>query len=128
MAKQQTIIAHFPSSTKAEAARKALSAIGLTDVHIRRNSRFGVTQDDNIDSAIASAETLTGLTLFSANTPNDGLTASSRVLMGADPSVSGFSMGGDGLAGGHAFTVVAFVPKSKVDDAVTIIKQNDGEV
>lgn len=125
MAKERTIIAHFPSSTKAEAARQSLSEVDLPDVHIRRNSRFGVTQNTSMNG---NAETLTGLTLFSANVHNDGLTASSRVLMGADPSVSGSSIGGDGLAGGHAFTVVAYVPEDRVTEAVNILKQHDGEV
>ncbi|MEG6586092.1 hypothetical protein [Dendrosporobacter sp. 1207_IL3150] len=128
MPNERTIIAHFPSSTKADAARKTLAEKGLQDVHIRRNTRFGVTQDEHRDSAISSAETLTGLTIFSANLPNDATNASERVLMGADPSVSGFSIGGDGLAGGHAFTVVAFVPEEREEEVVAVLKQNDGEV
>ncbi|VBB06819.1 Hypothetical protein LUCI_2056 [Lucifera butyrica] len=127
MANEHTIIAHFPSSTKAAAAKQALAAAGLTDAQVRRNSRFGVTQDENQDDPVAQAETLTGLTLFSANNPNDA-NASTRVLMGADPSVSGFSMEGYGLAGGRAFTLVTFVPEERMDEAVTILKQNGGEV
>lgn len=127
MPKEQTIISTFPSMTKAEAAKTALANAGLTDSSIKRSSRYGVSTDDEMDSAISSAETLTGLTLFSANTSKESKTVE-RVLMGADPSVSGFSMSGNPLAGGHAFTLVVFAPPNRVDEAVTIIKQNGGEV
>jgi len=122
---EKTIIAHFPSSTKAQAAANALAAIGLTDNYIRRNSRYGLSFDDDRNDAIAgAAETLTGLTLFSTNSPNDENEAA-RVLMGADPSVSGLSTG-DGLAGGAAFTLISFVPEEKVEEAVQLIKTNGG--
>ena len=126
MPKEKTIIAYFPSSTKAESALQALSAIGVTDVHIKRTSRYRVTFNPNIDSPLSTAQTLTGLTLFSQNTSNDE-NNSARVLMGADPSVSGFSRSGNDLAGGHAFSIIAFAPKDKVDQVVAILKENDGE-
>jgi hypothetical protein len=126
MPTEKTIIAYFPSSTKAKSAMEALSAIGVTDVHIKRNSRFGVTFDDNIDSPISAAETLTGLTVFSQNTSNES-NNSARVLMAADPSVSGFSLSGNELAGGHAFSIIAFAPEDKVEQVVAILKDNGGE-
>jgi hypothetical protein len=126
MAKERTIIAYFPSSTKAESAAHALEAIGLKDVHIKRASRFGVTFNPNVDSPIATAETLTGLTIFSQNTSKDD-NNSARVLMGADPSVSGFSRSGNDLAGGHAFSIVAFTPENQVEQVVAILKENGGE-
>ena len=126
MPKEKTIIAYFPSSTKAESAVQALSAINVTDVHIKRASRFGVTFNPNIDSPISTAETLTGLTLFSQNTSNDE-NNSARILMGSDPSVSGFSCSGNDLAGGHAFSIIAFAPEDKVEQVVSILKENGGE-
>lgn len=127
MPQSRTIIASFPSSTKADAAAQALTTAGLSDVHIRRNSRFGVSQDPHISAPISRAETLTGLTLFSTNTPNEENSAA-RVLMATDPSVSGYSARGYGLAGGKAFTLVVFAPESRVDEAVGIIKQQGGDV
>jgi hypothetical protein len=127
MPRQRTIIASFPSSTKAEAAAQALASAGITDAHVRRSSRFGVSQDAQLNDPVARAETLTGLTIFSANTPNDE-NSSARVLMGADPSVSGYSTRGYGLAGGKAFTLVAFVDEAQTDQAVSIIKQKGGDV
>ena len=125
---ERTIIAHFPSSTRAKAAADALAAVGLTDNHIRRNTRFGLSQDDVQNDPVSNlAETLTGLTVYSADTPSDENRAA-RVLMGADPSVSGYSARGYDLAGGYAFTLVAFVPDERVNEAVRIIEQNEGLV
>lgn len=125
--KEQTIISYFPSSTKAQVAADVLAANGMSDNHIKRSSRFGVTFDTERNDAISSAETLTGLTLFSMKTSNES-NAAERVLQGADPSVSGLSSRGYGMAGGHAFSLTAFVPESRVEEAVTIIKQNGGQV
>lgn len=129
MPKEHTIIAHFPSSTKAQSAADALAAAGFSDNHIRRNTRFGVSQNAEINSAIANstAETLTGLVLYSGNTPDDDNQAA-RVLMGSDPSVSGYSARGYGFAGGAAFTLVSFVPEASADKAATIIKEHGGDV
>lgn len=124
----RTIIASFPSSGKARKASQALTAAGLSDVHIRRNSRFGVSQDADINDPIShGAESLAGLTLYSTNIPNDEASAT-RVLLAADPSVSGLSARGYGMAGGRAFTLVAFVQEPRVEEAVAIIKQNGGDV
>lgn len=124
----RTVIASFPSRGKAREVSAALAAAGLTDVHIRRNSRFGVSQDAQINSPIShQAESLAALTLFSTNVPNDENNAT-RVLLAADPSVSGMSARGYGLAGGRAFTLVAFVPEPRAEEAVAIIKAGGGYV
>jgi hypothetical protein len=116
MSTEQTIIAYFPSSTKAESATMALATIGITDVHVKRNSHAGVSLHDEGNQLLAStAETLTGLTLFS-NTANDMDPVSSRILVGSDPASS------------HAFTVVAFVRENQAAAAINLLKQYDGEV
>ncbi|MDT8903070.1 hypothetical protein [Anaeroselena agilis] len=128
MPEERTIIASFPSSSKARTTADALAAAGLADVHIRRNSRYGVSQDPYINDPIShQAESLASLVLFSTNSPNDENQAT-KVLMDADPSVSGMSARGYGMAGGAAFTLVAFVPEPRVDEAVGIIKANGGDV
>lgn len=128
MAEERSIIASFPSSTRAQAAADALAAAGFKDVHIRRNSRYGVSQDAHINDPIShQAESLASLTLFSTNSPNDENQAV-KVLLDADPSVSGMSARGYGLAGGSAFTLVAFVDEPQVEQAVGIIKEQGGDV
>lgn len=128
MNREQTVIAHFPSSTKANAAKEALASAGISDVHIRRNSLFGVSYDDDRDDILSGqARSLASLTLYSTagGLEHDQAT---RILTGSDPSVSGYSAEGYGLAGGRAFTMVAFVAPDKVDAAVDIIKSHGGEV
>lgn len=125
---ERTIISSFPSSTRAETAAAALTAAGFADVHIRRNSRYGVSTDAHINDPIShQAESLASLTLYSTNSPNDENQAA-KVLMDADPSVSGLSARGYGMAGGFAFTLVAFVPEPQVEQAVAIIKEQGGDV
>ena len=125
---ETTIISHFPSSTKAEAAGKALREAGFSDITIRRNTRYGISNDTHYDNPRSNlAETLTGLILYSADTSND-TNRPTRVLMGSDPSVSGFSARGYGLAGGNAFTLVVFAAADRVEDAVSLIKEYGGEV
>lgn len=127
MPQERTIITSFPSTTKARTAQNALKAAGLTDVHIRRNTRYGVSQDAQINDPVShQAESLAGLTLFSTNTPGD-INDAARVLLASDPSASGVSSRGYGMAGGKAFTLVAFVPEERVEEAVGLIKQYGGD-
>jgi len=126
MGKEQTIISYFFTEKKVKEAKQALACVGLEDVHIRKVSRFGVTNDRTQDNPISRAETLTGLTLFSANTSKEE-NASTRVLLGADPSVSGISTSGNQMPG-PVFSLTAFVSEERVDEAVGILKQNGGQV
>jgi hypothetical protein len=127
MPTERTIISYFPSSTKAEAAIKALSSVGMSDATIKRTSRYGVTNDTQRNDPVSNARSLTGLTLFSSGNLDENNTPT-RVLMGSDPSVSGLSAEGHGMLGGHAFSVIAFVPEERTEEAVTILKQNGGMV
>ncbi|MGB9826786.1 MAG: hypothetical protein ACPLRU_08935, partial [Desulfofundulus sp.] len=88
---ERSILAYFPSSTKARRAIEELKAAGYETISLDRVSRFGVEDNAEVNYAIAGrAETITGLTLFSAGT--DSLSNSeSRVLKAADPSVSGMA-------------------------------------
>lgn len=125
---ERAIFAYFSSSTKAEKAIEALDKAGFPQASLKRVSRFGVVRDASYDNALnGQAETLTGLSLFSANTDKD-MNQSERILMAADPSVSGMSALGYGLAGDKAFAVIAFAPEEEVDKAVQIIKDQGGDV
>lgn len=127
MAKEQTIIAYFPSSTKADTAARALTGAGFGDVHVKRISRFGVTRDPHIDDPVSDAQSLAGLTLFSSDALSEE-NRDRRALLAADPSASGMSSRGYGMAGGRAFTLVAFVGTDRVEEAVELIKQHGGDV
>jgi len=118
---ERSIFAYFPSSTKAENAIEALKQAGFPEATLRRVSRFGAMHDASYDNA------LTGLSLFSANTDRD-TNQSERILMGADPSVSGMSARGYGVAGDKPFAVIAFAPEARVEEAVQILEAHGAEV
>jgi len=124
---ERSILSYFPSSTKAESCSQALKNAGIDDVQVDRISRYGEEANSDYNNPIAGrARTITGLTLFSADT-STLVNGDSRVLMGADPSV--YSMGGvSEMAGGNAFMVAAVTSDDKVDQAVNIIKQHGGNV
>jgi len=125
---ERSIFAYFSSSTKAENAIEALQQAGFPEASLRRVSRFGAMHDASYDNALTGqAETLTGLALFSANT--DRYTnQSERILMAADPSVSGMSARGYGVAGDTPFAVIAFAPEARVEEAVQILEKHGAEV
>lgn len=126
---ERSIMAYFPSSTKAEAAMADLKSAGIGEMSLDRVSRYGVDNNREINNPIAGqAETITGLTLFSADTDHFN-NNDARVLMAADPSVSGYTRTeGYGLGGGKSFLVAIVTSEEKVDEAVGILKQHGAEV
>ncbi|SHJ40347.1 hypothetical protein SAMN02745219_02480 [Desulfofundulus thermosubterraneus DSM 16057] len=125
---ERSILAYFPSSTRARRAMEELRSAGYDTISLDRVSRFGVEDDAEINNPIAGrAETITGLTLFSAGT--DSLSNSeSRVLKAADPSVSGMAAYDYGTAGGRAFLVTVVTSEDKVQGAVDILEKHGAQV
>lgn len=99
----------------------------MSDATLKRTSRYGVSNDIERNDPISNARSLSGLTLFSSGALEDA-DASTRILMGADPSVSGLSAEGHGMMSNHPFSVIAFVPEERTEEAVSILKQNGGMV
>jgi len=122
---ERSILATFPSSNSAQKAAAELKNAGFKTVSVDRISRYGVENDAEINYAVAGRATnLTGLTLYSAGTnPGD-----ERVLLAADPSVSGYGDTNYGLAGGRAFLVTVVTGEDKVDHAAEILKKHGGQV
>lgn len=122
---EQSILAYFPSSTKAAEAAEALKSIGIEEVQVDRVSRYGVTHDREYNNPIAGqANTLTGLTLHSSDTDRFA-NSDTRVLLGADPSVSGMAANNYGLAGGKAFLITVVAPVERVDEAVQLLAEKN---
>lgn len=122
---EQSILAYFPSSDKAKEAAEALKSMGIEEVQIDRISRYGVSNDREINNPISGqADTLTGLTLFSADTDqfadNDA-----RILMGADPSVSGMAANNYGIGGGKSFLLTVVTSTDRVDEAVQLLTEKN---
>ncbi|PKM80436.1 MAG: hypothetical protein CVU89_13820 [Firmicutes bacterium HGW-Firmicutes-14] len=119
---EHSILAYFPSSTKAREAARALKQAGFGNIQIDRVGRYGVSNDANYNNPIAGrAGTLTGLTLFSANTDSFS-EDDTGVLLGADPSVEGYAPIEYGAAGGRAFLVTVVTETEQLDQAAAILK------
>lgn len=118
---EQSILAYFPTSTAAQEAIATLNQAGIKKAQLDRVSRFGVSNDDNYNNPVNQANTLTGLTLYSAN-KNNFSDNDERILMAADPSVSGLASEGYGQAGGKAFLVTVITDQQHLDQATSILK------
>ena len=122
----RSILAYFPSSNKAEAAVQELKQMGIDEVALDRISRYGVSTDAAINNGLHAA-TLTGLTIFSANTSNLE-NNDTRVLMGADPANSGMAADNYGVAGGKAFLVTVVTTDELGDRAFQVLKKHGGSL
>ena len=123
---ERSILAYFGSGDDAEKAVKKLKDMGYENVRLDRISRYGVNNDDEYNNPIMGrAETVTGLTLYSANTGNLS-NSDSRVLMAADPSVSGYA--DPDLAGGAAFLVTVVTNEDNLEQAEKVLKQHGAKV
>ena len=123
----RSLLAYFPSSTKAEAAVQELKSMGIEEVSLDRISRYGVSNDANLNNPVNNAETQTGLTMFSANTSRL-MDSDTRVLMSADPSNYSMASTGYGQAGGHAFLVTAVTTDDLGDKAAQVREKHDGSL
>lgn len=123
---ERSVLSYFATSNKARQAVDALKASGITEVQLDRVSRFGANNNAEYNNPINHANTITGPTIFSKD--NFLEDPAKRVLMGADPSASGYGCDDYGVAGGKAFMVVVVTNEDKLDEAVEIIKQHDGMV
>ncbi|TYO96148.1 hypothetical protein [Desulfallas thermosapovorans] len=125
---ERALLAYFPNSDAAELAAKELRESGYNNVQVDRVSRFGATNDKEINNALMGrAETITGLTLYSAGT-DSFVDNDTRVLLGADPSVSGYGNHDYGVAGGSVFMVTVVTTGDYAGQAEEIIKSNGGKI
>ncbi len=124
---ERSILAYFPSTQSAQKAVSELKEAGLETVSLDRTSRYGWEADPEINYPVAGrAASITGPALYASGTP--GLTDSERVLLAADPSVSGLGSPNYGLAGGCSFLVTVVTGEDKAEQAVDILKKHGGLV
>ncbi|MGQ9557569.1 MAG: hypothetical protein ACUVTU_06410 [Desulfurispora sp.] len=124
---QRSILAYFPTSDAARRAAAELTAAGYGVTDVDRVSRFGTSIDREYDNPLNRAVTATGPVLYN-NSTGDQLTDSERVLLAADPSVSGMGGKDYGLAGGKPFLLTLVTEESRVQQAEEIIKRNGGKI
>lgn len=125
---EKSVLATFPSSTKAQKAKNEMQQMGISEIQVDRISRFGVELDTQYNNPLAGqADTETGLTLFSAD--HDQLSNNdARILEAADPSNYSMALKDYGIAGGDAFLLTAVTNEEKLQQAVNIVKENGGKV
>ncbi len=121
---ERSILATFPSSTKAKAAVDALKAAGFEQVQLDVVSKYPSAPDEYYNNPIAGqAVSLSSLTLNSENASS----GDAGPLMAADTSANGLSSGDD-MVGFDSFLVTVVTSEDKLGDAVSIIKGYGGEV
>ncbi len=125
---ERSILAFFPSSTKAQKAVDELQNSGLvpdsSSIQLDRISRYGITNDSDYNNPINNSITLSGPTLFSNR---EGIDDGANPLLAASDSASGYG-NPDGTSGGQAFQVTLLTSPDKAEQAVQIIKANGGKV
>ncbi|MHB8918271.1 MAG: hypothetical protein ACYC4H_09630 [Desulfocucumaceae bacterium] len=123
---ERSILAFFPSADSAGKAADALENAGFSRPGVDRVSRYGATLDAHINNPINRAVTNTGPTLFSDSTAEE-LTDSERILLSADPSVSGYGATDYGVAGRNAFLLTLVTREENIVQAEKIIGRHGGK-
>jgi len=124
---ERSVFSYFRSHNKVKEAAIELINSGFKTVQVDRVSRFGVNLNSEINNPVAGgAKTITGLTLYSADTSST-VNTDQRVLLSSDPSVSGMADDYDEVDLGP-FLLLAAVPEEEVQRVVGIIEKYDGRV
>lgn len=122
---ERSILAYFRSSDDAQRAAEELKNLSYENVQVDRISRYGVNHDDEYNNPIMGrAETITGLTLYSANFDRF-VDSNGRVLLSSDPSVSGFA--GVELAGEESFLVAVVTGDAGAGPAENVLRKHGGK-
>ncbi|NPV27078.1 MAG: hypothetical protein HPY81_06435 [Firmicutes bacterium] len=125
-ANERSILAYFPSDTAANEVANTLKNMGIETVQVDWVSRYGVVNDTEYNSPITGqTNTLTGLALYSADTDLRA-NQDARILLGADPSVSGMSARSYGQAGGRAFMVTVVTTEDRLPEVIRVMRENGG--
>ncbi|MBC7344361.1 MAG: hypothetical protein H5U03_02850 [Clostridia bacterium] len=125
---EKSILAYFPSIGKANQAIEQLKNNGFSNCQLERVSRYGTEFDPSMDNPISTQATnQTSLSLYSSDSgPLAG--DDSRVLLGADPSVSGTGLTDYGLAGQEAYLVTVVSSEKRIEQARAIIEKCGGKL
>ncbi|MGE5370923.1 MAG: hypothetical protein ACM3QZ_02935 [Solirubrobacterales bacterium] len=125
---EKSILAYFPSSTRADEAARSIRTRGLVNepgaMRIDRISRFGTSRDASYTNVLSEGISLSALTQFSSQTTDRS--DDERVLLAADPAASGIGDADYGVAGGGAFLLTVVLPKENTQEALDIIRSLGG--
>ena len=120
---EQSVFGYFPSSTKAQKALQEIKNLGFEIAQMDRVGMYGNTTNPLDGGALSQA----GLSLGSSSALPDS-TASERVLLAAQPSVSGMAARDYGVAGGETFLLTVVADGVRTPEVMRIIKENGGSV
>ncbi|MEG6614960.1 hypothetical protein V6C27_00775 [Peptococcaceae bacterium 1198_IL3148] len=124
---ERAILAYFSSSDDAQAAAKSLKQLGIEEVQVDRVSRYGYAPDAEINNPFSGEPSQTNLIIFSG-TSDRFYSQDARILMAADPSVSGIGDTNYGVAGGNSFLVTAVTDEAHLDKALQLVKEKGGTI
>lgn len=121
---ERSILASFTSWTRAEDAVKALNEAGLGTVQLARVGKYaGVNDNSDFNDPVGGqAATLSGLTQLEGD---EFPSRNAGPLIAADLAASGMS---GPRVDERGVLLTAVVSQDQVDQAVAIIKQNEGRV
>lgn len=124
---ERSVLAYFPSAERAKRAAEELRGMGYNTVQVDRISKYGAKSDEEINNPIAGrADSVTGLTLFSSEAGD--LSVNEKVLLGSDPSVSGYGNIDYGTAGGRAFLLTVVTDDGNADQVTGIVEKHGGKI
>lgn len=124
---ERSVLGYFPSSSKAKKALEKLKSMGFEIAQMDRVSRYEIIYDDEYNSPLSGDPSQTSLTLYSSDNKNAD-NPSTRVLLGADPSVSGMASRNYGMAGNYPFMVTVVAREENATEVARIIEEHDGYV
>jgi hypothetical protein len=123
---EQSILAYFPTSNQAQEAVEVLRVKGFETVQLDRISRYGYSLNDELNNPLNQASQA-NLVLFSRD-DDEIIDDDARVLLGADPSISGVGLEDYGVAGGRSFLVTVVTGRERTDEAVRILEEHGAQV
>lgn len=117
-----SILAYFESIDRAETVKDVLQSKGIETIQIDRISEVPTEVRGEFNNPIANqGNSLAALT----NTEGNNLGADVGVLLAASPASSGY--GGDPVGSRNVLMTIV-TSEDKIEDAVEVIKQNEGMV
>ncbi|MBO8168551.1 MAG: hypothetical protein H0Z35_05090 [Thermoanaerobacteraceae bacterium] len=117
---EQTILATFPSSSKALAAQKELKEHGFNITQVDHVGKFSSESNTDYNNPLSGRSSLSGLTEYSgANLSRDV-----GPLLAVDNAASGYAA--DTELANLSILLTAVVPEEKTDEAMEIIKNHGG--
>lgn len=124
---EHSILSFFPSADKAQEAAQALRDAGLVpepgSIQVDQITRYSPAQEEEYNSPINNAITLSGVTLYSASEGEEGTSP----LLAAMDSASGVGNPNAGVPGKHGFMVTLVTAEENVNQALEIIRAHEGD-